>query len=763
MTQTLRGRVTDAYTEISLPGVTIIIPGSDPLRGTITDTDGHFRFDNLPLGRIDLQASFIGYKPVVINNLLLSSGRELVIDIRLEEQAVSIDEVVVRPDPRKDLSSNEMALVSARSFTIDETERYAGSLGDPSRMATNFAGVSTVTDQRNDIVIRGNSPLGLLWRLEGVEIPNPNHFGSLGSTGGPISMLNNNQLANSDFYTSAFPAEFGNAIAGAFDLRLRNGNNQKREFMGQMGFNGFELGAEGPFSRRSQASYMINVRYSTLEVLHALGMNFGTGSAIPKYKDLSMKVNIPLTTGRISIFALGGDNSIAMLDSRGDDAQYGFSGTDLYYGNQMGVAGLNWVKYFSDDSRLTATVAVSGIGGTAEIFELGEGEQTQVIDEDMHEIKYTMSAKFNRRFNSRNFLNTGVVADLFDVSYYGSQHVRSSGSDFHYLNSSGNTALTRAFAEWQHKTPGGITISSGLHSSYLFLNSSAALEPRMGVKWEFSPGKSVSLGAGMHSQTQMKAVYFAQRLVDTLEMRYDRTNENLDLTRSLHLAASYDHLLGKGHRLKAEIYYQRLYDVPVAKLRPEYSVISQGGGFSFMAFDYMENLGTGENKGIELTLEKFLNKGFYYLFTASVFDAGYRGYDGIWRNSAFSNNFVFNLLAGYEWKIGTRSLLSADIKTVYAGGNRYLPIDEERSAADNTTRYNWDEAYSQRYPDYFRLNGRLSFRINMPGSDHEWALDLQNVTGQKNIFAQNWNTDRSEVSTSYQMNFMPMVTYRIYF
>jgi hypothetical protein len=181
----------------------------------------------------------------------------------------TLDDVTVRPDIRKDQAINEMAVVSARSFTIDETERYAGSLGDPSRMAANFAGVTSVSDQRNDIVIRGNSPLGLLWRLEGLEIPNPNHFGSIGTTGGPISMLNINHLTNSDFYTGAFPAEYGNALAGAFDIRMRNGNNQKHEFMGQMGFNGFELGAEGPFSSNSQASYMANFRYSTLEVLHA--------------------------------------------------------------------------------------------------------------------------------------------------------------------------------------------------------------------------------------------------------------------------------------------------------------------------------------------------------------------------------------------------------------------------------------------------------------------------------------------------------------
>lgn len=761
--QNVRGRVVDAYTELPLPGVTLVIIGSDPLIGTGTDTDGYFLFRNLPVGRLDLRASFIGYKTMEVNNLLLTSGKELVLEIKLEEQAINLDDVVVRPELRKDQPSNEMAKVSARSFTIDETERYAGSLGDPSRMATNFAGVSSVSDQRNDIVIRGNSPLGLLWRLEGVDIPNPNHFGSLGSTGGPISMLNNNQLTNSDFYTSAFPAEYGNALAGAFDLSMRNGNNQRHEFMGQMGFNGFELGAEGPFSNAHKASYMVNFRYSTLDLLHSLGMSFGTGNAIPRYKDISFKLNFPLENGRISLFGLGGINSIAMLDSENDDAQYGFSGTDTYYDNRMGVTGITWVRYLTDDARITATVAATGIEGKANIYDLSDDQRNQTIDEKMYEIKYTASGKFFNRINSRNYLNAGVVVDYFDIMYYGRQYVKSLEDYFNYLDSKGTTSMTRLFAEWQHRISDRLSLSSGIHSGVLSLNKTWSLEPRLGMKWEFSPGRSISLGAGMHSQTQMKGVYFSQRLVDTLNLRYEQTNRSLDMSRALHFVAGYDHLIGKGHRLKSEIYYQRLYDIPVAWRRPEFSIISQGGGFNYWVFDNMENKGTGENYGIEITLEKFLSEGFYYLVTASLFDAGYRGYDGAWRNSAFNNNFVFNALAGYEWKLGAASLLSLDLKTVWAGGNRYLEVDEELSAAANATRYKWDEAYSNRYPDYFRLNGRITFRLNKERAGHEWALDLQNMTGHKNIFTQNWNSERQELSTSYQMGFMPMVTYRIYF
>ncbi len=763
LTQTLRGKVVDAFTGLPLPGAAVVIKNSDPVRGVGTDRDGNFRFSNMPLGRVDITISSIGYRPVTMNNLLLTSGRELVLEIRLEEQAHSIDEVVVRPEIRKDIPSNEMALVSARSFTIDETERYAGSLGDPSRMATNFAGVVSVNDQRNDIVIRGNSPIGLLWRLEGIEIPNPNHFGSLGSTGGPVSMLNNNQLANSDFYTSAFPAEFGNALSGVFDLRLRNGNNERHEFTGQMGFNGFELGAEGPFSEESRASYMVNGRYSTLEVLHALGMNFGTGAAIPKYKDLSLKLNFPTRNGRISFFALGGDNNIAMLDSEGDEAQYGFSGTDLYYRNRMGVAALTWVRHLPGDARLTTTVAASGIEGGADIYELSNGDRARSIEEILYEVKQTLTAKYSRRFNSRNYLNSGVIYDHFSVKYYGEFYSESRDQYFHYLNSRGNTSLARLFAEWQHKFNDQLTLSTGIHSSYLFLNGSYAVEPRTGIKWEFRPGRSVSLGAGMHSQTQMKGVYFSQRLVDTLNMEYELTNRDLDLTRSLHLAASYHHMLGHEHRLKAAIYYQKLYNAPVAASRPEFSILSQGAGFNFTVFDYMENSGEGKNMGVELTLERFLNQGFYYLFTASLFDSRQRGYDGIWRNSAFNNRFVFNVLAGYEWKLGSSSLLSVDLKTVYAGGNRYLEIDAERSLQEEGTRYKWDEAYSKQYPNYFRLNGRITFRLNRPGHNHEWGVDLQNITNHQNIFTQNWNSDSEEISTSYQMGFMPMMTYRIHF
>lgn len=762
-TQTVRGVVLDAITEMPLPGATVVIQNTDPLKGTITDLEGHFSLNEVKIGRISVSVSMIGYKPIAANSLLVSSGKEVVLTFRLEEQVYLLDDIVVKPEVEKDKPLNEMALVSARSFTIEETERYAASYGDPARMASNFAGVSSPSDQRNDIIIRGNSPLGLVWRIEGVDIPNPNHFGSMGSTGGPVSILNNNLLDNSDFYTGAFPAEFGNAIAGAFNLNMRNGNNQRREYTAQVGFNGFELGAEGPLSIGNNASYLVNFRYSTLEVLNALGMSFGTGDAIPQYKDLAYKINIPLKSGRISLFGIGGRSYIEMLDSKGDSASFGFAGTDVRFAAGMGVSGINHLHYFNENSRLSSHLVVSAISNETDMVDLARDIGIPEIDETDHEITYKLSTKFSHRFNARNFVNLGLVYDLIDVKYQGKKYHWRDDAYYYYMNMTGTLGMGRAFGEWQHRFNNELRVNAGLHSTYLFFNESFSLEPRLAARWDFRPGQTFSLGAGMHSQSQLKAVYFMEELVDTLNQVYHASNKAIDFSRSVHLVAAYDRMLGKGHRLKTEIYYQWLYDIPVSHRRPEYSALNQGGGFSYLVYHDLVNEGIGKNYGIELTLEKFLKNGFYYLFTASVYEAFYQGYDGIWRNSAFNNNFVCNLLGGYEWATGKRSRLALDLKVVYAGGNRYLPIDAEASLLEGGTVYDWSDAYSKRYPDYFRLNARIGFHLNGKRLNQEWAIDLQNITNHENIFTENWNNHKKEITTSYQMGFMPMMSYKIFF
>ncbi len=764
LTQTVRGRVTDAIIGTPLPGATVYLPDTAPAMGTMTNNQGEFRLPEVPIGRLTLRVTYIGYHPVQLSNLTLTTGRELVLDIGMEEAVMQVEGVEIRGTTRKDRPVNEMALVSARSFTIEETERYAGSLGDPSRMAANFAGVSSASDQRNDIIIRGNSPMGLLWRLDGVEIPNPNHFGSLGSTGGPVSMLNNNLLTNSDFYTGAFPAEFGNALAGAFDLRLRSGNAERREYVGQVGFNGFELGAEGPWRRFPGASYLVNGRYSTLAIMDALGLDMGTGTAVPQYKDASFKLDVPTERrGYFTLFGLGGTSYIEMLDSKGDPAAYGFSGTDLYFGGDTGVIGLTHTGFSGDHARFTSTVSVSGIRNDVELYQLEDELDFPNVIEAGSEVRFSLSSRYRRKRGARHTVNAGAVFDHLWVEYDGREYDKDLDGHINYLKNSGTMPQTRAFGEWQHRHTDRLTLNSGLHAHLLLFNNTWALEPRVALDWQATDRGNLNLGAGMHSQTQPRAIYFMSELADTLDNTYVLTNDHLDFSRSLHLVAGYEHRLHDKLRVKLEAYYQYLYDLPVSEERPEYSTLVTGGGFSYWVYDHMQNAGTGRNYGVELTLERFLHQGLYYLFTGSLFDATYRGFDGVKRNSSFNNNFIVNALAGYEWDLDRRHVLAVDVKGVLAGGSRYVPIDEELSRVDNEAVYVWDQAFQQRHNAYFRLNARLSYRRNGPRYNQEWALDLQNLTNHRNIFMRTWNSYKQEVTTNYQMEFLPMMTYRIRF
>ena len=352
ITQTIRGRIIDQETETPLIGALVMVENLD--KGGSTNAMGEFIIENVPIGRQSLTVTYLGYEDQTISNLNLISGKETVLTINMVEKAFESGEVVViASEQGKAEALNEMATVSTRQFRTEETQRYAGGRGDVSRMAMNFAGVSGANDSRNDIVIRGNSPLGLLWRIEGIDVPNPNHFGGFGSTGGPVSMLNNNVLANSDFSTGAFNAEYGNANSGVFDLKLRNGNNKKYEFLGQMGFNGIELGAEGPINKENNSSFLANYRYSTLALFDLIGISFGY-VGIPQYQDLSFKINMPKSAlGNISIFGVGGISSIDMLAKDREEGELNLNGNqDLTNGTNMGVIGLTH-RYVIDKKSFT--------------------------------------------------------------------------------------------------------------------------------------------------------------------------------------------------------------------------------------------------------------------------------------------------------------------------------------------------------------------------------------------------------------------------
>lgn len=336
--QNIRGTVIDKLSLTPLPGAVIQIVNVTDKDITQSDINGNYVITNVVPDRYEIKISYIGYKNVIVPNVVVSSGKETILDIKMEEDLVTTDEIDVTVNA-KDKTINDLATNSARTFSMEEVNRYAGCRSDPARLVSNFAGVNAPDDSRNDIVIRGNSPVGVLWRIDGMNVTNPNHFASIGTTGGAVSALNTNMLKSSDFFTSAFPSEYGNAISGVFDLGFRNGNTQKRETTLQLGVvTGIEAVTEGPINRDNGSSYLIGYRYSLAGIAQAIGINIGTPST-PSYQDLSFKVNSGNTKyGTFSLFGILAASNISITGGN-SNTLYG-NGNDVDFDSKIGIAGM---------------------------------------------------------------------------------------------------------------------------------------------------------------------------------------------------------------------------------------------------------------------------------------------------------------------------------------------------------------------------------------------------------------------------------------
>lgn len=780
ITQTIRGEIVDKQSQVPLPGVNIIVTTTEPAMGVASDLDGYFKIEGVPVGRHTVKVSFLGYEEIILSNIDVTSGKQVVLRLEMEESVITVDEVTVSAN-RKASTINQLTTLSARTFSVEETNRFAGSNSDVSRMAMNFAGVASANDAVNDIVIRGNSPIGLLWRLDGIDIPNPNHYGDGGATGGPVSMLNNNVLSNSDFMTGAFPAEYGNALSGVFDLKMRTGNNEKHEFLGQIGFNGFEIGAEGPFSKKSRASYLINYRYSTLVIFQKLGFDFGTGTAIPYYQDLSGKIHVPTkNAGTFSLITMGGKSSIDFLDSERDTTKdkvetlYESYESDLRNSNRLGLVALTH-KYLIDNSTYTNFILSAAYTENSTILDSLSTENRAIIPwyrGTAGRSDIAASAYLNKKFNAKNNARIGASVKLKGFSTADSVWREQKGIFEKGIEYDGQSILIQPYIQWQYKLNEKVTVNTGIHSEYFTYNNKGTLEPRIGLKYKLNSHHAISLAYGLHSQNA--PLSFLEQMVrsDSAaiangEPEYVKPNTNLDFTFSHHVVAGYDFNVNSTVRFKAEVYYQYITGA-ITELAPSaYSSLNRGS-FSYGNVDYMSNDGTGYNYGAELTLEKFLDKGFYYLITASVFESKYRGSDDTLRSTAFNGNYVFNTLVGKEFKLvknpeKNQQLLTLDAKFNLSGGQRYTPVNLQRSKEWKTTVYQDHGEYSQQLDDYMRLDLRVGYKIIYKKYTQEWAVDFQNVTNHANAFSMVYDEETNTAKQTNQLGFMPMFLYRVTF
>ncbi len=772
--QVIKGNVADKESKIPLIGVSVSIIDMESRPGTVTDEQGDFIIKNIPVGKHTIQFSYMGYNSATLGGVLVTSAKEVILNIEMEESANKLDEVVIS-DKRDHI--NEMALVSTKTFDVQETERYAGSRADPARMASNFAGVVGADDSRNDIVIRGNSPQGVLWRLEDIDIPNPNHFAVSGTSGGPVTILNNKTLANSDFFTGAFPSEYGNSTAGVFDLKMRNGNTDRYEFTGQLGFLGTELAAEGPISRKKKSSFLVTYRYSTLKLFEGLNIKIGTNS-VPNYQDAALKLNFPMgKKANLSFFGIGGMSKIDLIVSNlteQPEELYGESDRDQYFSTNTGVLGTSFSYIINPTTYTKVTIAETGTDVKATHDKVFRGPNFEVDS-----LKYILGYRFatsttvahwyiNKKLSNRHTLKAGIINNYYKLNLVDSsrQYPPSLQTWQHRLNFNGGTDLIQAYLQYKYRPDDALTLTAGLHAQYLTHSKSKALEPRVAMRYTPNETNVFSLGYGLHSQLQPMYQYFAVLPSNPVNAMH---NYDIDFTRSHHAVGGYEHIFSRTLKLRSEVYYQYLFNVPIEqRAGSSFSGLNQGTSFSRLFPDTLVNAGTGYNYGLELTIEKSFANNYYILLSSSVFESKARGNDGVYRNTDYNGRFAANMLTGYELKLSKNSTLLTGLKVTYAGGRLYSPPDVAASNAIGDLVVIDSLRNTLQFKDYFRADIKLGVRINAKKLTHEIAIDLVNILGTRNVLSQTYNYDLSAQGaypfiTQYQLGFLPLFYYRVDF
>ena len=793
LTQTVRGKVYDAETNYPLVGVRVQVITDDTNARFIggTDANGEFTLKKIPVGKHKLISKLNSYEQssVIIE---VNSGKELILNIPLMEMVVTKEEIVVTARKKGEVL-NEMAVLSSQQFSVEETNRYPGSRMDPARMASNFAGVQGSDDSRNDIVVRGNSPLGVVYRVEGIDIPNPSHFAVSGSTGGPVSVLNNKILGNSDFFMSAFPAEYGNSTSGVFDLKLRNGNNNQHEFTGQFGLFGTEVLAEGPMSKNGNSSYLVMGRYSSLALFQKLGVTIGT-DAVPVYGDGAFKFNWKLKKGgQLSWWGMGGKSNIDLLISEQKEYSkefYGEGDRDQYFGTSMYVSGLSYKKSLNEKTYLTATLAGSLEEQHARhmylhrSLEVIGADTTIKVDSsfnmlgfDFKTMKLSGYTAINHKINKQHLIKAGVNFDVLSLNYMDSvlADLDDRNSWKTRWNYSGTALLIQPFAQWKWKINDKMDLTAGIHAQYFTLsNSLSPAEPRVGWKYRMKGDQSIFAGAGLHSQTQPYYTY-----------AYDPDNDGnahnlkMDFSRSLHSGLGYEKSFGPGLNFKTEAYYQYLYNLPINTMSNSFSLVNAGGGFSrVFPNDTLVNSGKGINYGLEFTLQKYFSKSFFFMVSASVYDSKYLASDGIWRNTSYkgsniSNNidlsYVWNVLAGKEFKIGKKQVIGVGTKITRAGGRRYGLVDIAQTEASKEIIFKDSLFNENTFRDYFRVDLKISWRMNTQKLTHEFGLDLVNLLNTKNLLSLAYapkldpNDTSEPIAEKAQLGRLPIFYYKIDF
>jgi len=768
ITQTLRGEVRDASNFTPVSGVRVNLRATTAADSFATKTleKGKFQIENVPVGRYIVRFSKEGYEHYIISDYKIDAGKEAILEISFQPTVYEGGEVLITGQNEREFDRPSVHLLK-----VEDTKKLAASFFDPARVAASFSGVVQTDNQSNNLIVRGNSPNGIRWRLEGVDIANPNHLPNAGTfsdrislSGGGQIILSTQLLANSVFTKGAFSAQYGDALSGVFDMRLRAGNNEQNEFTLQAGLIGIDLAAEGPISKKQGSSFLVNYRYSFTGLLSTMGVTFG-GEDI-RFQDLAFNLSFPTeNAGYFTVFGMGGLSSNVFTGARVDTAiQEGKDRFDIDFRSATGTVGMTHRISLGKKTSLRSVLAASSISSTrnGEFIEDLQAPPRLVEEDQLTQTIVSLSSILSHQFNEKLYLKGGFYLTHQENELLNTFSPLEEDTLIIRASNNGNTQLVQPFATVNFRPSSWLSMDLGLHAQYLTLNGSFALEPRLNFHFAFSNRHHLSLAYGLHSQQQLPQVYFT-RLNQGGESIFP--NRDLGFTRAHHLIMSYQFRYSEKLSFRLEPYYQELFNVPVVPdLNRPISTLNLIEG---IIRDSLVNAGRGRNYGVEFSANRYLSDRFYTIISGSLYESEYTGFDSVWRDTRFNGNYAVAISLGYEYdritRKGKNKVFGANLRIIQAGGLLLQPVDSLASLEQQRTVYDTSQGFTERLQDQFRVDVGISFKRNKSKTTRTFSIDIQNLTNNQPVAFRVFDIAEQQVVDRLRFGLFPVASYRLEF
>lgn len=740
---TIEGKVTDKATKQPIPSVNIVVLKTN--YGASTDLTGNFKLTNLPVGRYAVRVSSIGYETITYPDLFLSTGHSVYLEIELSESVIPLNkEIIIKGEFYR---TDHALLTSTHTLSFEEIRRHPGGAEDISRVLLSLPGVLTSSDDRNDLLVRGGNPTENLNLIDNIEIPNINHFGTQGASGGPIGMINNNFVREVNFSSGGFPVKYGERLSSVLDIKLKEGNRDQFQGSVIMNIAGFGLQGEGPFTNKG--SWMFSARKSYLEIIRKL--NSTNVNVVPNYINYQSKIVYDFSpSNQLSFILLGGLDKV-FFDENEYNYDSFFKDYKISNDQKQYAAGFNLRTLWSKQSYSIITLSSSYNNFYTDVVNANNAlvfYNNKSIEREIH-IKGEYNFKISPSFEISAGLGYKAVNFNHGIDYVGdtTYTVLNGIVDTvisNPLNTFTSVHTSKKFAYFQTTKWffDNVKLVTGIRwDNFNYIKNSDVLSYRAGISYYFTPITNLNIFYGINFQTP-----------PYVWLTTDVTSKNLNNMKAQHIVAGVEHLFSEDIKVTIEAYRKNYSDIPVSKDVPQF--IASNGGAEYGAFIMrkLSSSGYGYSQGLELTVQKKLLNSFYGIISYGYSKTRFTALDKIERPGSFDYRHVFTFAAGFV----PDKNYEISIKWRFTGGRPYTPFDPVLSSIIHRGVEDFNQLNSLRYPPYHRLDIRIDYRWHFNKWNLVTYIDLENAYLRLNVYQYQWDIRANKQSEVYQWRFFPV-------